>query len=120
MRSVPSNAPLRRFRDIIENIERIERHTMNMTAEEFEQSDIARDAVERCLARISEAAVKLDHFAEALSPDQPWSEIRGLGNHLRHGYDALDPEVIWLTITDDLPSLKKACIDVIDRLDAAS
>lgn len=27
--------------------------------------------------------------------DQPWRDIRGIGNRLRHGYDALDSAMIW-------------------------
>lgn len=30
-----------------------------------------------------------------LAPDQPWQDIRGIGNHLRHGYDSLDIGMIW-------------------------
>lgn len=38
-------------------------------------------------------------------PNQPWADIRGMGNRLRHGYDRLSLDVIWNSIQDDLPSL---------------
>ena len=58
------------------------------------------DAVERCLARITEAAIKVG--AEGIrraAPDQPFEQIRGLGNILRHAYDVVDPEnlTMWRT-----------------------
>ncbi|MFW6027803.1 MAG: DUF86 domain-containing protein [bacterium] len=115
---MPSKAPDRRFRDIIENIERVERYTTNMTEEDFAKSDVIRDAVERCLSRISEAATKLGDIAEQLCPDQPWPDIRGLGNHLRHGYDNLDSDLIWITVVNDLPSLKTACKNALAKLRA--
>jgi uncharacterized protein with HEPN domain len=31
-----------------------------------------------------------------------------MGNILRHSYDRLDDEAVWLTVKDDLPSLKQA------------
>jgi uncharacterized protein with HEPN domain len=68
-----------------------------------------RDAIERCLERISEAASKLGTMAEALMPDQHWQGIRALGNVLRHEYDNVDAERIWQIVVDDLPSLKAAC-----------
>ena len=57
-----------------------------MDAALFAADDKTADAVERCLARISEATVKLGEDAELLCPGPPWRDIRGLGNHLRHAY----------------------------------
>jgi uncharacterized protein with HEPN domain len=63
------------------------------------------NAVERCLQRISEAAVRLGEKAEQVVPGHPWREIRGMGNWLRHGYDRLDSAIVWDVVTRDLPSL---------------
>jgi uncharacterized protein with HEPN domain len=38
-------------------------------------------------------------------PAQPWADIRGMGNRLRHAYDRINLDVIWNTIRDDLPSV---------------
>lgn len=40
--------------------------------------------------------------AETLIPDQPWSDIRGIGNIIRHEYDSVDPLIIWNIINRDL------------------
>jgi uncharacterized protein with HEPN domain len=48
-------------------------------------------------------------------PDQPWRNIRGLGNWLRHQYDSVDREIIWNTIHEDLPKLKNAVFQAIDN-----
>lgn len=73
--------------DILSNIERIGEYTSAMTAEQFAADAKTRDATQHCLLRISEAATKLGELAESEVPDQPWGEIRGLGNRLRHEYD---------------------------------
>jgi uncharacterized protein with HEPN domain len=65
-----------------------------------------RDAVERCLERISEAAFRLGERAAELVPNQPWGDIRGMGNRLRHAYDRINLDVLWNTVQDSLPSLK--------------
>ena len=57
---------------------------------------------------ISEAAHRLGSEAEDLCPQQPWPDIRGLGNRLRHGYDSINLERIWNTIQSSLPPLKTA------------
>jgi uncharacterized protein with HEPN domain len=66
-------------------------------------------AIERSLAIISEAAVKLGKAAEIACPDQPWRKIRDLGNVLRHAYDDVLFARLWTTIVEELPALKRAC-----------
>jgi uncharacterized protein with HEPN domain len=43
---------------------------------------------------------------ERLCPAPDWRKIRGMGNILRHAYDRLDDEAVWITVKDDLPALK--------------
>jgi Uncharacterized conserved protein len=64
-----------------------------------------RDACERCLSRISEAAVKLGTFAEDQFPAHNWRGIRDIGNILRHEYDGVEAPNIWDVITISLPPL---------------
>lgn len=106
-----SSRPFERFQDIIDNIDAIERYTRGMDLEAFSQSDLVRDAVERCLARISEAASKLDDDAETLAPGPPWRQIRDYGNHLRHAYDRVEAEDVFNILQQDLAPLKAACVN---------
>jgi uncharacterized protein with HEPN domain len=82
--------------------------TRNGTFERFARDQQCQDAVERCLLRISEAARKLEGVVEAIAPDQPWSDIRAVGNVLRHEYDDIDPAIIWRIVSHDLSSLRQA------------
>ncbi len=75
-----------------------------------------RDAVERCLERISEAAAKLGETAPKLAPEQPWQQIRALGNRIRHEYDRLRVERLWEIVKDDLPGLQRACEQALEKL----
>ncbi len=103
-----SERPARRFRDIIENIERIEAHVSSMSSlQDFVGNAMCQDAVERCFMRISEAAIKLGPMAEELVPEIPWQDVRGIGNHLRYAYDLVDPEILWNSIEKELPLLRK-------------
>jgi uncharacterized protein with HEPN domain len=74
-----------------------------------EQDLPAIRAIERCFQIISEAATKLGTAAESACPDQPWQEIRSLGNLLRHAYDDVLFARLWTTIQDELPALRHAC-----------
>jgi uncharacterized protein with HEPN domain len=90
--------------DIVDNCERIAAYVVGFNQEQFDQDERSRDAVERCLQRISEAATRPDRASE-LAPEQPWSEIRGMGNWLRRAYDRLDSAIVWDVGTCQLPRL---------------
>jgi Protein of unknown function DUF86 len=51
-----------------------------------------------------------------LMPGQPWADIRGMGNRLRHAYDRMNLDVIWNTIREDLPSLAADVQAALERL----
>ena len=76
-------------------------------------------AVQYALLVISEAASRLGDQAEALCPDVPWYEIRGIGNWLRHGYDRIDPSVLWNTIAKDLAPLRLCAMLALNRFHVA-
>ncbi len=92
---MPSEKPARRLQDIIENAQAVLRYTAGLDETTFAQSQLVYDAVERCLERIGEAAAKLGELGPALMPDQPWRDIRALGNRLRHDYDDISQDRLW-------------------------
>ena len=105
---MPSNKPIVRLEDILENIERIQRYTDGYDFHRFANDQQCQDAVERCLLRISEAAKKLGNTAESVAAEQQWSRIRATGNVLRHEYDTIERTIIWRIVTDDLRPLRIA------------
>lgn len=106
------------FKDIIENIGRIERFTDGLDENRFRENEQTVFAVQYALLVISEAAVRLGEQAQELAPEQPWRSIRGLGNWLRHGCDRIDPGILWRTVIDDLPPLKAAAEEAVRFLPA--
>jgi uncharacterized protein with HEPN domain len=101
---------------MIENAERVARYLARMDREAFEQNEWARDAVERCIERICEAAHRLGERAEELMPGQPWNDIRGMGNRLRHAYDRINIDIIWTTAKVRLPELETEARQALARL----
>lgn len=114
---MPSSRPAVRLLDILDNIRLVQSYTQGMDRVAFEVDRRTRDAVERCLERISEAASKLGPQAEQLAPGPPWQAVRAFGNVLRHAYDQVDPVRLWEIITRDLPTLVSAVEIALARLD---
>ncbi len=104
--------------DIIENAERIERYLADMDRAAFASNGLMRDAVERCIERVCEAAHRLGKHATELMPSQPWGDIRGMGNRLRHAYDRISLDVIWNAVCNDLPGLTIDARRVLAELQA--
>jgi len=113
---LPSSRPKTRFLDIVENAETILDYTAGMDRDSFEKDRRTRDATERCLSRISEAAVKLGAQAEVMLPQHPWRQIRDLGNVIRHAYDNLDADIVWSIVVERLPTLLADAREAAGRL----
>jgi uncharacterized protein with HEPN domain len=54
---------------------------------------------------IGEAAARVSREERARHRAIPWEDMVGMGNKLIHGYDAVDLDILWDTVTDDLPRL---------------
>jgi uncharacterized protein with HEPN domain len=98
-----SSDPRQHYKDILDAIEAIESFTEGMNFEAFRTDPKTVAAVERKLLQIAEAALRLR--GQPL-PEQPWRNIRGMGNWLRHQYDRVSLDILWSTVTQDLPALK--------------
>ena len=57
------------------------------------------------------AASRVTPEARTALPSLPWPEIVSTRNRLIHGYFQINADVVWDTVTDDLPSLI-AALDV--------
>lgn len=105
---MPFRDPKSRLRDISESINHIQQFVHGMKLSDYLSDAKAQAAVERKLMLLSQAANRLGPDAEALCPKVPWNGIRGMSKWLHHQYDRVNPEAVWNTVVDDLPSLRDA------------
>jgi uncharacterized protein with HEPN domain len=56
---------------------------------------------------LTEAVIRLEMEGTEAFPDIEWKAYRGMGNFLRHSYHRVSDEIVWNTVQDDLPSLKR-------------
>jgi uncharacterized protein with HEPN domain len=103
--------------DIVENAERIAAYIAGLDDVSFERNELVRDAVESCVERVREAVHRLGTRAEMLMPGQPWADIRGMGNRLRHAYRQISTDIMWHTAMSRVPELADAARDALTRLE---
>lgn len=96
-----------RIDDIVEAIDKIERYTSGIDFSTWQNDEKTVDAVIRNLEVIGEASSHLPLEVQEQYKDVPWGMMRGIRNILAHEYFGIDLEIIWKTVKDDLPKLKK-------------
>ena len=64
--------------------------------------------MQRAIEIISEASRAIPVEPTNTRPEIPWSQVRGIGNVLRHEYQGLSDPIIWKVVTGELPRLKLA------------
>jgi len=84
--------------------------------EVLDTDEVLAGALERFVEVIGEAASRLSESTRESAPDIPWHEIIAMRNRLIHGYFAVDLDILWTVVHDDLPAL----IDAVDRVVASS
>lgn len=76
-----------------------------------------KDAIERQLLIIAEAAGKIIEIAADLEPGIDWYAIRGMGNVIRHAYDQIDKSVLRHVLDNELDSLRQACNRLLTQIE---
>ncbi len=54
---------------------------------------------------MGEAVKRLSQDLRAQHPEMSWALIAGMRDHLIHGYDVVDWDQVWNTVTRDVPDL---------------
>ncbi|MDE2836403.1 MAG: DUF86 domain-containing protein [Chloroflexota bacterium] len=79
--------------------------TEGLSLLDFSQSTLHQYAAFNAIATIGEAASRISGSIQQASPAIPWTDIIGMRNRLIHAYYAVNVDIVWNTIQDDLPTL---------------
>ena len=64
-------------------------------------------ATAMCILQIGELVNRLSEEAMAETVQVPWRLIRAMRNVFAHNYDRAEPALMWQTLTEDIPVLKR-------------
>jgi uncharacterized protein with HEPN domain len=85
--------------------------THEKTRAELDKDRMLLLSVTKLIEIIGEAANKVTNATQKKHPEIAWASIIAMRNKLSHGYFDIDNDIVWATITDDLPPL----IDLLER-----
>ena len=104
--------------DIREAIEGIEHAVVGKSLADYQNDWLLRHALQRAIEIISEASRALPDDVRALRPEVPWPQVRAIGNVLRHEYQGLSDKILWGVIVDEVPRLRVAIEDLLQRFNS--
>ncbi len=92
---------------ILDCIRKIKEFTNGLSLKDFLVNELVQDAVIRNIEIIGEVSKKISSDTKQIYYEIPWKEIAGMRDQLIHDYLGVDVEVVWRTITEDIPTLEK-------------
>jgi uncharacterized protein with HEPN domain len=83
---------------------------------DLDEDELLALGLVRLLEMVGEAASQVSPPTRERLPGVPWRKAIGMRNILIHGYADLDLGVVWETIEQDLPPLRKALEEALREL----
>ena len=104
-----------RLRDILEAVERIQRHATK-GRQAFEQDELLQVWVVHHLQIIGEGAARLGQEFHNAHPVLPWPQIVAMRNVLVHEYFGVDLNEVWNIVERELPDMKRQIEAILKEL----
>ncbi len=87
---------------MLETARRIRRIASGCTRQEFEADEVRQLALLHLIQVLGEAASRVSAAFREFHPELPWGSMAGMRNRIVHGYDHVDPDIVWRVATEDV------------------
>ena len=112
------------LRHIAEAIERSVGYVQELdNAAALERDHKTQAAVIRNIEILGEAANRIQKQAPEFItayPSLPWNQMRGMRNRMIHNYFDVNADLLWSTVNEDLPKLKRQIDELLVELKRGS
>ena len=76
-----------------------------------------KNSVSMCILQIGELSSRLTEDFKQKYNAVPWREIKDMRNVTAHEYRKMEIDILWDTITADIPNLRKYCEKILELED---
>ncbi len=101
--------------DISESCSRIVEYTKGLSRDEVFTDKMRFDGILHNFHVIGEAVKRLPDDLRGAHADIPWKDIAGMRDIISHAYFALDLDILWAGITEDVPVLLERVEAIIEE-----
>lgn len=91
-------------------------HTMDTFGRDydiFNSNSIYQNATALCVLQIGELTTHFTDEFKMTYNKVPWDQMKALRNIVAHNYGKIDKEILWETLTSDIPDLEQYCCKII-------
>ena len=81
-------------------------NTIDSNYQRYQDEIVYQYALNMCLLQIGELVNHCSRELIEAHPDIPWKYARAMRNLCAHDYDSAQPEIVWATLTTDIPAFK--------------
>jgi len=103
------------IRDCLAEIAVLDDIAARMTLQTFRNDPILRRAAAYAIQTISEAVRRIPDDWLADFPTEPWGQIKGIGNRIRHEYFRIDDAILWEIMVTDVHALETVLEEMLAR-----
>jgi uncharacterized protein with HEPN domain len=99
--------------DILQAADAIERFVEGIRQADFYEDELRQSAVLQKLIVIGEAVTRLPTEFRKQHPKVEWADIVGFRNIAVHEYFAVSWAIVWVTATQDVPTLRQKIAHIL-------
>lgn len=102
------NSVIEHIKGYCEEIEK-ELKEIDNDKERFLNSSVYKNSLALCVLQIGELVGLLSEEFKLSNQEMDWRNIKGMRNVVAHKYGSFDFDVLWETVTEDIPKLYEFC-----------
>ena len=110
-----SKLPLEYLKHIVEETEFLISETKNLSEEDFSLNPILKRAFVRSLEIIGEASKNIPSDFRNKYSNVDWKNIARMRDKLIHHYFGIDYEIVWDVVKNEIPSLHKQILEIMNK-----
>ncbi len=103
------------LQDMLDNCDYATEFVQGTTLEQFQANREKSYAVVYAIEIIGEAARHIPKNVRDKYPAIAWGKVKGMRNHIAHGYFGIDLEIVWKTIAQDIPPLRRELARMLEE-----
>ena len=104
-----------RVHDMLEAAQKIRDLVAGRSRQSFDQHEVLQLALRYLVLMVGEAAYNVSRERRARYSRIPWEQIIGMRHRLVHGYSAVDLNVLWVAVTENVPPLIAELEQIMDE-----
>jgi uncharacterized protein with HEPN domain len=102
--------------EIGESIDLILDYSKGKSISDYRNSRSLQDSILYRFVIIGEATKNLSKQTTMAHPYIPWPKMAKMRDYVAHKYSSVDDDIIWNTVVDDLPALRRDIKKVLSEL----